>query len=73
VADAIYEHYRPSTLDDDSPASLAGALLSFVDKLDSVVGAFANGLGPTGSRDPLGIRRQAFGFIKVLIDKEISI
>jgi len=73
VADAIYEHYRPSTLEDDSPASPAGALLSFVDKLDSVVGAFANGLGPTGSRDPLGIRRQAFGFIKVLIDKEISI
>jgi glycyl-tRNA synthetase beta chain len=73
VADAIYEHYRPQTLEDTSPKTLGGAILSVADKLDSVVGAFAIGQVPTGSRDPLALRRQTLGLIKVLLDKEISI
>lgn len=73
VADAIYEHYRPQTLEDASPETLGGAILSVVDKLDSVVGAFAIGQVPTGSKDPLALRRQTLGVIKVLLDKKISI
>ena len=73
VADAIYEHYRPQTLDDASPETLGGAILSVADKLDSVVGAFAIGQVPTGSKDPLALRRQTLGLIKVLLDKKISI
>jgi len=33
VADAIYDHYRPTTLDDESPRNLVGAILSLSDKL----------------------------------------
>ncbi|MCI0721577.1 MAG: glycine--tRNA ligase subunit beta [Acidobacteria bacterium] len=73
VADAIYEHYRPATLDDAAPETMGGAILSVVDKLDSVVGAFAIGQVPTGSKDPLALRRQTLGLTKVLLDKEISI
>jgi len=36
---AVYEHYRPSSLDEASPSRLTGALLSIADKLDTVVGA----------------------------------
>ena len=61
VSDAIYEHYRPGTLEDSSPQTLAGAILSVADKLDSVVGAFAIGQVPTGSKDPLALRRQTLG------------
>ena len=46
----------------------AGTLLSLADKLDSVVGMFTAGERPTGSRDPLGLRRQAQGIVKVLAD-----
>ena len=73
VADAIYDHYRPQTLEDASPETLGGAILSVADKLDSVVGAFAIGQVPTGSKDPLALRRQTLGLIKVLLDKKISI
>jgi glycyl-tRNA synthetase beta chain len=38
------------------------------DKLDSVAGMFAAGERPTGSRDPLGLRRQAQGAVKILVD-----
>ena len=55
VSDAIYEHYRPGTLEDSSPQTLVGAILSVADKLDSVVGAFAIGQVPTGSKDPLAL------------------
>ena len=72
VSEAIYEHYRPQTLADSSPETPAGAILSIADKLDSVVGSFAIGQVPTGSRDPLALRRQTLGLIKVLLDKEIS-
>jgi glycyl-tRNA synthetase beta chain len=73
VSEAIYEHYRPSTPDDSSPQTLAGAILSVADKLDSVVGAFSIGQVPTGSKDPLALRRQTLGLIKVLLDKQISL
>lgn len=73
VSDAIYEHYRPQTLADISPETTVGAILSIADKLDSVVGSFAIGQVPTGSKDPLALRRQTLGIIKVLLDKKISI
>lgn len=73
VSAAIYEHYRPATLEDESPATLGGSLLSIADKVDSVVGAFSIGQVPTGSKDPLALRRQTLGVIKVLLDRQISI
>jgi glycyl-tRNA synthetase beta chain len=44
------------------------AAVSLADKLDSVVGMFTAGERPTGSRDPLGLRRQAQGAVKILVD-----
>ena len=73
VSDAIYEHYRPQTLEDESPDTMGGVIVSIADKLDSVVGAFAIGQVPTGSKDPLALRRQTVGILKVLLDKKLSI
>jgi glycyl-tRNA synthetase beta chain len=44
------------------------AAVSLADKLDTVVGMFFAGERPTGSRDPLGLRRQAQGAVKTLAD-----
>ena len=44
------------------------AAVALADKLDSVVGMLAAGERPTGSRDPLGLRRQAQGAVKILAD-----
>ncbi len=73
VAEAIYDHYRPISLDDKTPRSIAGAILSIADKLDSVVGAFCIGQMPKGSGDPFAIRRQTLGIIKVLLEHGLSI
>jgi glycyl-tRNA synthetase beta chain len=68
---AIYEHYQPGSLDDASPASPAGAILSLADKLDSIVGAIGVGLQVSGSSDPFGLRRNAHGVCKVVLDRKL--
>jgi glycyl-tRNA synthetase beta chain len=69
IADAIYDHYLPKSLEDPLPRSRVGAVVSFVDKLDSVVAGFAAGLKPSGSSDPFGLRRHGNGIIKVLLEE----
>jgi glycyl-tRNA synthetase beta chain len=73
VAAAIYDHYKPEGLEDETPRSLIGALVSLADKLDSVVGGFAAGHEPTGSSDPFALRRQANGAVKVLVEYSLPI
>jgi glycyl-tRNA synthetase beta chain len=73
---AIYYHYLPVGVEADAPptrqqlggAAVTWASVSLADKLDSVAGMFAAGERPTGSRDPLGLRRQAQGAVKILAD-----
>ena len=73
---AIYFHYLPIGVEADAPpsklqlgtAAAAWAAVSLADKLDSVTGMFTAGERPTGSRDPLGLRRQAQGAVKILAD-----
>src|SRR6187397_1631647 len=73
---AIYYHYLPVGVEADAApsrhqlgqAAVTWAAVSLADKLDSVVGMFWAGERPTGSRDPLGLRRQAQGAVKILAD-----
>ena len=71
VHQAIYEHYQPGSLEDAVPASLAGAILSIADKMDSIVGGIGVGLQVSGSSDPFGLRRNAHGVCKVALDKKL--
>ena len=73
---AIYHHYLPIGVGADDPpsgdalgeAAVTWAAVALADKVDTVVGLFGAGEKPTGSRDPLGIRRQAQGLLRILID-----
>jgi glycyl-tRNA synthetase beta chain len=73
VSKAIYEHYLPVSLDDESPSSLPGAILSLADKLDSIVGVMGIGIQTTGSSDPFGLRRNAHGVCKIILDLKLNI
>jgi glycyl-tRNA synthetase len=73
VADAIYEHYLPRSSGDELPASLPGACIGLADRLDSLVGLFAAGYKPSGTRDPFALRRAALGIVQVLVDGELHI
>lgn len=68
VAQAIREHYLPRFAGDDLPATPAGAVLALADRIDSIVACFRAGAIPTGSKDPLALRRQAIGVLKLLAD-----
>jgi glycyl-tRNA synthetase beta chain len=73
---AVYYHYLPTAVEADAPptreqlgkAALPWAALSIADKLDTIVGMFAAGERPTGSRDPYGLRRATQGLVRLLVD-----
>jgi glycyl-tRNA synthetase beta chain len=70
VYEAIYEHYLPTFAGDRLPSHPAGDIVSIADKMDSIVGCFGVGLVPTGTADPFGLRRQALGIIRIILEKE---
>jgi glycyl-tRNA synthetase beta chain len=71
IAHAIYDQYKPESMDDSVPRSVEGAVLSIADKADSIAGMFALGLQPTGSKDPFALRRQANGIVKTIAEKKL--
>lgn len=66
---AVKEQYRPISADDAIPSTPLGCLLSLCDKLDTVVGCFAVGLIPSGSKDPLALRRAGQGIVRILWER----
>ena len=44
VSKAIYDHYKPHSMEDSVPRTIEGAIVSVADKADSIAGMFA--LGP---------------------------
>ena len=73
IADAIYDHYKPESTDDDVPRSIEGSVLSIGDKADTIAGMFALGLVPSGSKDPFSLRRQANAIVKVIAEKKLPL
>ena len=73
VAEGIKEHYAPRNPEDKIPFSADAQIVSMADKLDTVVGIFLVNEKPTGTRDPLGIRRSTNGFLRILIKTNFSI
>jgi glycyl-tRNA synthetase beta chain len=73
IAQAIYDQYKPESMDDELPRTIEGALLSIADKADSIAGMFALGLQPSGSKDPFALRRQANGMVRILAERRLSI
>ncbi|MGA9526890.1 MAG: glycine--tRNA ligase subunit beta [Terriglobales bacterium] len=71
VADAIYDHYKPQSMEDAVPRTIEGAVLAIADKADSIAGMFALGLIPSGSKDPFALRRQANGIVKTIAEHKL--
>jgi glycyl-tRNA synthetase beta chain len=73
VSEAIYEHYLPGFAGDRLPSGPVGDIVGIADKMDTIVGCFGVGLVPTGTADPFGLRRQALGIIRIIVEKKYSI
>ncbi len=73
IGDAIYDQYKPESMDDDVPRTAEGAVLAIADKADSIAGMFALGLQPTGSKDPFALRRAANGIVKIIAEHKLPL
>jgi len=73
IAAAIYDQYKPLSMEDSVPRTVEAAVLSIGDKADTIVGMFALGLQPTGSKDPFALRRQANGIVKIIAEHKLPI
>ena len=71
VARGIEQHWWPVTYADNVPETLEASIVALSDKIDTLAGNFALGIIPTGSADPYGLRRMAFGIIKICLDQGI--
>jgi glycyl-tRNA synthetase beta chain len=73
VAVAIREHYLPRGAGDSLPETHPGLAVAIADKLDTLAGIFAVGEKPTGTKDPLGLRRAAIGVLRILIETGLDL
>ncbi|WP_413519324.1 glycine--tRNA ligase subunit beta [Psychrobacter glacincola] len=73
VAAGLEEQYLPKFSGDVLPKTAVGICLALADRLDTLVGIFAIGQAPTGSKDPFSLRRSAIGILRILIEKQLPI
>lgn len=73
VADAIYDQYKPESMEASVPRTPEGAVLAIADKADSIAGMFGLGMIPSGSKDPFALRRQANGIVKIIAEHGVHL
>ncbi len=73
AAAAIYDHYRPTSMEDRIPHTIEGQVLAIADKADTIAGMFSLGMEPTGSKDPFALRRAANGIVKILAEGSLPL
>ncbi len=73
VCEGIKEHYFPLNAESETAKTIEGQIVGIADKIDTIAAVFAEGKKPTGSSDPLGVRRAALGIIRTILDYDLKI
>ena len=73
VCEGIKEHYFPLNADSETAKTPEGQAVGIADKIDTICAVFAAGKKPTGSSDPLGVRRAALGIIKTVLEHGLKL
>jgi glycyl-tRNA synthetase beta chain len=73
AAQAIYDQYKPASMESEIPSSIESVILGLADRADTIAGMYRLGLEPTGSKDPFALRRAANGIVKMLAEGPVSI
>jgi glycyl-tRNA synthetase beta chain len=73
VSEGIKEHYFPLNADGEIAKTLEGQIVGIADKIDNICAVFAEGKKPTGSSDPLGVRRASLGIIRTILSSGLKI
>ena len=73
VCEGIKEHYFPLNAESETAKGKEGQIVGIADKIDTIAAVFAEGKKPTGSSDPLGVRRAALGIIRTILANNLKI
>ena len=73
VCEGIKEHYFPLNAESETAKTPEGQAVGIADKIDTICAVFAAGKKPTGSSDPLGVRRAALGIIKTVLEHRLKL
>ena len=73
VAHACEDHYKPKGPDDLVPSNPVSVAVALADKIDTLVGFWAVGEKPTGSKDPYALRRAALGVIRLVLENKLRL
>ncbi len=68
ICEAIKEHYMPLYSGADCPVTDMGRILALADRFDTLIASFYNGHQPSGSQDPLGLRRAVYAIVSIIYD-----
>ncbi len=72
VALGVREHYLPRFAGDALPDGIEGAIAGIADRLDTIMGIFAAGQKPSGSKDPFALRRKVLAIIRIVIERGLN-
>ncbi len=73
VAGAIADHYQPQGPGNPVPTEPVSIAVALADKLDTLVGFWAIGEKPTGSKDPFALRRAALGVVRIVLENGVRL
>ncbi|MBE7706326.1 MAG: glycine--tRNA ligase subunit beta [Cyanobacteria bacterium SIG30] len=78
VAKGISEHYYPLNATSEIASGKEGQIVGILDKIDTICAVFISTQDnkkkrPTGSADPLGVRRATLGVLRTILGTELKI
>jgi glycyl-tRNA synthetase beta chain len=73
TAKAIYDQYKPASIEDAIPATVEGQVLGLADRIQTITAMFGIGSAPTGSKDPFALRRAANAIVKILAESSLPL
>ena len=73
VAQAIYDQYTPTSIENRIPKTVEGQLFGIADRIQTIVAMFGIGMAPTGSKDPFALRRAANAIVKILAESGLPL
>jgi glycyl-tRNA synthetase beta chain len=73
VAAAIDEAYMPRFAGDAIAPSRLGLLIAITERIYVLVTGFADGLQPSGNKDPFALRRNAIGLARTIVESGLEL
>lgn len=73
TAKALDECYMPRNATDNLPEGKIGQVVAIADRIDTLIGIFAIGQKPTGTKDPFALRRASLALLRIMIEKGLDL